>query len=83
MFLKAMDKAVDNSVYVDNIEEEISRIGLDIGDEMNEIISHFHELNNKLEDKMYREQAENIFKCIPMKMEVFYDKFTKTYYFYK
>ena len=77
MFLTSMDKAVNNSVYVDNIEEEISRIGLDIGDEMNEIISHFHELNNKLEDKMYREQAENIFKCIPMKMETFYDKFAE------
>ena len=26
---------------------------------------------------MYRKQAENIFKCIPMKMEVFYDKFAE------
>ena len=26
---------------------------------------------------MYREQAENIFKCIPMKMETFYDKFSQ------
>jgi len=77
MFLESMDEAVNHSEYVDNIEEEISRIGLDIGDEMNEVIAHFHELNNQLEDKMYREQAETIFKCIPMKMEVFYDKFAE------
>ena len=76
MFLEAMDKSFNNSVYVDNIEEELSRIGLDIGDEMDEIVDYFHKLNNKLEDKMYREQAENIFKCIPMKMEAFYDKFS-------
>ncbi|MBR2290262.1 MAG: hypothetical protein IJ867_06735 [Clostridia bacterium] len=77
MFLQSMDIAVTHSEYVDNIEEELSRIGLDIGDEMNEIVAHFHELNDKLEDKMYREQAENIFKCIPMKMETFYDKFAE------
>lgn len=77
MFLQSMDKSVNNSTYVDNIEEEISRIGLDIGDEMNEVIAHFHELNNKLEDKMFREKAENIFKCIPIKMELFYDRFAQ------
>ena len=76
MFIKSMDNAIDHSNYVDNIDEELSRIGLDIGDEMNEIVAYFHKLNNKLEDKMYREQAENIFKCIPMKMETFYDKFS-------
>ena len=77
MFLESMDKAIDNSEYVDNIEEEISRIGLDIGEEMYEIVDYFHKLNNQLEDKMYRSQAEDIFKCIPMKMEMFYDKFSK------
>jgi len=77
MFLESMDKAVDHSEYVDNIEEELSRIGIDIGDEMNEVIDHFHKLNDKLEDKMYREKADNIFKCIPMKMETFYDKFSE------
>ncbi len=75
MFLESMDKAVEHSEYVDNVEEELSRIGLDIGEEMDEIVKHFHKLNSKLEDKMYREQADNIFKCIPMKMETFYDKF--------
>ena len=44
---------------------------------MNEIIEHFHKLNTELEDKMYRQKADSIFKCIPMKMELFYDKFAE------
>ncbi len=77
MFLESMDKAAKNSEYCDNFEQELSRIGLDVGEEMDEIISHFNKLNDKLKDEMYRKQAENIFKCIPMKMEVFYDKFAE------
>ena len=34
-------------------------------------------LNNQLLDKMYKEKAEVIFKCIPMKMEEFYEKFDR------
>ena len=77
MFLESMDKAAKNSEYCDNFEQELSRIGLDVGEEMDEIIAHFNKLNDKLKDDMYRKQAENIFKCIPMKMEVFYDKFAE------
>lgn len=77
MFIEAMDKAAENSEYCDNLEEELSRIGLDVGDEMNEVVEHFQKLNHELEDKMYREQADSIFKCIPMKMESFYDKFAE------
>ena len=75
IFINGMDKAVENSEYCSNLEEELSRIGLDVGDEMNEIIEHFQVLNDRLEDEMYRKKAEDIFKCIPMKMELFYDKF--------
>ena len=74
-FIEGMDLAAESSEYCDNLDEELSRIGIDVGDDMEEIIKHFHELNAKLEDKMYREKAEEIFKCIPMKMELFYDKF--------
>lgn len=77
IFLKGMDLAAKNSVFCENIDEELSRTGLDIGDEMDEILAYFHKLNDKLEEKMHREQADEIFKCIPMKMEAFYDKFTK------
>ena len=30
-----------------------------------------------LKDRMYKEKADEIFKCIPMKMEKFYDRFDK------
>ena len=34
-------------------------------------------INRALKDKMYSEKAEGIFKCIPMKMEMFYERFDK------
>ena len=77
VFLEGMDEAAEKSEYSDNIDEELSRIGIDVGEDMEEILVHFHELNSKLEDKMYREKANNIFKLIPMRMELFYDKFAK------
>ena len=77
IFKQGMDIAAANSEYCDNLEEELAKIGLDVGDDMDEIVNYFHELNSQLEDKMYREKADEIFKCIPMKMEKFYDKFSK------
>ena len=70
-----MDIAAESSEYCDNLQEELDKMGLDIGDDMDEIVEYFHELNRNLEDKMYKEKADSIFKCIPMKMELFYDKF--------
>ena len=34
-------------------------------------------INNALKDKMYSQKAEEIFKCIPMKMETFYERFDR------
>ena len=75
VFKKGMDIAAQSSEYCNNLQEELDKIGLDVGDDMDEIIAYFHELNSILEDKMYKEKADSIFKCIPMKMELFYDKF--------
>ena len=75
IFLEGMADAAKKSVFCDNIDEQLSRIGIDVGEDMEEVLEHFHELNRKLEDKMYREKADSIFRCIPMKMELFYDKF--------
>ena len=77
IFLESMDEAAKKSEFCNNIEEELSRIGIDVGEEMEEILIHFHKLNSKLEDKMYRRKAEELFKLIPMRMEMFYDKFAK------
>ena len=79
IFIDGMDLIADKSEYCDNIDEELSRIGIDVGEEMDEILKHFHEINKDLKVKMYKEQAEEIFKCIPMKMETFYAKFTEEY----
>ena len=74
-----MDLSAQNSSYCDNIEEELSRIGVDYGEdkEMDEVILYFHSLNEMLEQKMYENKADEIFKCIPMRMEEFYDSFAK------
>ena len=78
VFLNGINIASVNSEYCDDAEEELSQISTeDSGPEMKNIIDRFYEINAKLEDKMYREKADELFKCIPMKMEVFYDKFAK------
>ena len=79
IFLKGMDKVAPKSEYCDNLEEELSKIGIDVGDDMKEILIHFHEINRELKIRMCRKQADEIFKCIPMKMETFYEKFTENW----
>ena len=79
VFLNGMNIASLNSSYCDNVEEELSRVALedDDSEDMKEILEYFSSINEKLKEKMYMEKAEDIFKCIPMKMEQFYDKFDK------
>ena len=79
VFLNGMNIASLNSSYCDNVEEELSRVALeeDDSEDMQEILKYFNSINEKLKEKMYMEKAEEIFKCIPMKMEQFYDKFDK------
>ena len=79
VFFNGMNIASLTSSYCDNVEEELSQIAIedDTALDMEEVLHHFNEINAKLKDKMYQEKAEEIFKCIPMKMEQFYDKFDK------
>ena len=44
---------------------------------MKEVIDEFNKLNYQLLEKDYRLKADDIFKCIPMKMEQFYERFDK------
>ena len=64
IFFNGMNVAALNSEYSPNAEKE-------------EVLAHFYMLNTTLKDKMYIEKAEEIFKCIPMKMEMFYERFDK------
>ena len=78
IFFNGMNLSSLRSKYCNNVEEELDKIAVDgWNDDMEEILKHFNNLNTQLLDKMYREKAEEIFKCIPMKMEQFYEQFDK------
>ncbi len=78
LFISGLNIASVKSEYCENAKEELSNIYIDENNyDMKEILDRFYELNDQLKDKMYKERAESIFKNIPMKMEVFYDRFDK------
>ena len=77
-FLNAMDLASITAEYCENPEDELSGIYIEDSDiDMKEILNKFYDLNSKLQDRMYELKANDIFKNIPMKMEVFYERFDK------
>ena len=78
IFLNGMNLSSLVSKYCDNVEEELDTIGIgEASADVEEILKHFYTLNSKLKDSMYIELADEIFKCIPMKMEEFYERFDK------
>ena len=78
VFFNGMNLSSLKSEYCDNVDEELGKLVIDaVAEDMDDILKHFNMLNGQLHDKMYKEKAENIFKCIPMKMELFYEKFDK------
>ena len=78
IFFNGMNIASLKSNYCDNVDEELSKIAIDEWQEdMDDILKHFNNLNSQLLDKMYKERAEEVFKCIPMRMEQFYEMFDR------
>ena len=78
IFFNGMNVSALTSEYYENPDEEISSIILEEKTpEIDEILNHFYMINRALKDKMYSEKADGIFKCIPMKMEMFYERFDK------
>ncbi len=78
VFFNGMNLSSLKSSYCSNVEEELSKVAIEqVEEDMDDIIKHFNNLNAQLLDKMYKEKAEEIFKCIPMKMESFYEKFDR------
>ncbi len=78
VFFNGMNISSLTSKYCDNVEEELGKIAIeDVAEDMEDILKHFETLNGQLLDKMYKEKAEEIMKCIPMKMEQFYEKFDR------
>ena len=79
VFFNGMNISSLTSTYCANADEELSQVAVEdeFETDMEEILKHFNEINMQLKTKMYKEKAEEIFKYIPMKMELFYDKFDK------
>ena len=78
LFFNGMNVSSLKSKYCPNVEEELSKVAIEqLQEDMEDIIKHFNGLNAQLLDKMYKEKAELIFKCIPMRMEEFYEQFDK------
>ena len=78
IFMNGINMASVNSDYCENADEELENINLAEGEyDINELLNRFYELNAQLRDKMYKEKAAEIFKNIPMKMEIFYERFDK------
>ena len=78
VFLNGMNISSLTSSYCENVEEELAQITVgEANEDVEEILKHFNKLNVQLKDRMYIEKAEEIFKCIPMRMEVFYERFDK------
>jgi len=78
LFFNGMNIASLNSKYCPNPEEELGKIAIEeVKEDMEDVLNHFNVLNEQLLEKMYKEKAEEIMKCIPMRMEQFYEKFDK------
>lgn len=78
VFFTGMNIASLSSEYCPNLKEELGKIAIEeVEEDMEDILEHFNMLNNQLLEKMYQEKAEEIMKCIPMKMEQFYEKFDR------
>ena len=78
IFSDGMDLVAQKSVYCENIEEELEKIAIDKNyKDIEDILNKFYDLNEKLKEKALGQKADEIFKCIPMKMEQFYERFDK------
>jgi len=78
LFFNGMNAAFLTSNYCEDMKAELDKVAIIEEDQdMQEILDHFDKLNSKLKEKMYDEMADEIFKCIPMKMEMFYERFDK------
>ncbi|MCI9063870.1 MAG: hypothetical protein HFJ17_04640 [Clostridia bacterium] len=77
-FMSGMRLSLVHSRYCKNIEQELEKVTvMNATEEMDDIIKEFNNLNSQLLEKEYKSIAEDIFKCIPMKMEQFYERFDK------
>ena len=80
IFFNGMNKASLSCSYCENVEKELQKVTIgEASQEMEDILIHFNTLNEKLKDKFYAEQAEDLFKCIPIRMHHFYQVFDEKF----
>ena len=73
-----MDLVAQKSEYYEIKKDEFTEFALVQNQkDMQKILNKFYEINESLKEKAFEKKAEEIFKCIPMKMEQFYDRFDK------
>ena len=79
IFIAGMNLSSTHSRYFPNVKDELEKISMyqAYSEDVEEVMETFHNLNNKLLEKEYEIKADEIFKCIPMKMEQFYERFDK------
>ena len=83
VFLNGMNLSSLHSKYCPNVDEELGKVTIrdnkeeNSEEELKDVLDRFAELNEQLLEKEYKEKADEIFKCIPMKMEQFYERFDK------
>lgn len=77
-FMLGMRRAAKGTKeYTNNAQEELAKTGMEISDDMDDVLECFNELNENIKCRIKEEKAEEIFKNIPIKMETFYDRFNK------
>ena len=78
IFFNGMNLASLNSEYIENVDNELNTLSLGEKNlDIEDVMAHFYVLNNTLKDKKYTEQATEVLKYVPMRMESFYEKFDK------
>ena len=78
IFEDSMDLVAQKSEYYEIKKDEFTEFALVQNQkDMQKILNKFYEINESLKEKAFGKKAEEIFKCIPMKMEQFYDRFDK------
>ena len=78
VFFTGMNIAALKSEYCPNPDEELGKIAIEeVEEDMEDVLKHFNKLNEQLLDEMYKKKADEIMKCIPMRMEQFYERFDK------
>ena len=76
IFKNGMELSAQKSNYCENIEEELEKIAINKDfQDIRDILDIFYTLNEQIREKTYKKKAEEIMKCIPMKMESFYERF--------